>query len=297
MVFMQNTTNSAMSLYPYTHEQWSSLPQEGDSATGGRIWSRITREIKARSAVRTVIRVAVAVSAAAAAVVLGVFLGRSSAGVQPVPERPTYIIASADGASTLPDGTKVWLESGSRLRYDESFMDERVVCLEGNASFNVTTTEDRALFTVRLEDAAEIEVHGTSFSVQQDTPEEIIVTLYEGAVDFIAGSSRYSLEPMKRLIYNRNSAAVSTRPFFNNINWKGGSYRLENVPLETLVDFIRWKYNVQVYVSASAREKEYRLTGTIGHDEPAENVIDKVCYVMGLSYRMENGAYRLFTHK
>ena len=102
---------------------------------------------------------------------------------------------------------------------------------------------------------------------------------------------------MKRLIYNRNTAVVDMRPLFNNINWQGGSSKLENVPLETLVDFIRWRYNVEVYVSAGAREKKYRLTGTIGHDEPAENVIDKVCYVMGLNYRMENGAYRLFTHK
>ena len=282
-----------MSKLEYTRAQWASCSDEGDDIVGKRIWTGIRRELSRRRLRSRAAWFAACTALAAASVAIGVVFGRKSVPVME-PVTVTHLsstIASTDSESLLPDGTKVWLESGSSISYEDNFQSDRKVVLKGNASLDVVKTEDLSHFIVTAGDTF-VEVHGTSFSVQQNNPEEVVVTLYEGAVDFVAPSGRVSLEKDNTLTYNRSRESVTTQPFFKDITWCGGAFKLQNASLKELVDFIRWKYNVEVYVSSSVNQKDIKLTGLVGHDESVDSVVDKVCYVMGLDCSREGRAYR-----
>ena len=287
-----------MSKLEYTRAQWDACSDQADETVGLRIWNGIKRELARRRFSNNVRWFAACAALAAASVAIGVVFGRKSVPVEiPVPvTHVTSTIASTDRESVLPDGTKVWLEPGSSISYEDSFISDRRVALDGNASFEVVKTDDLSHFIVSVGEAF-VEVHGTAFSVQQNSSEEVVVTLYEGAVDFVAPSGRVSLPKQSSLTYNRQQETVSTQPFFKDITWSGGDFKLQGVSLSELADFIRWKYNVEVYISSNVRQKDIKLTGMVGHDESVDSVVDKVCYVMGLNCTREGRAYRFFPSK
>ncbi len=283
-----------MSYYKYTRTQWNSLPTEGDAARRDSIWQGICKSLRLKKLRNTLWQSLAALSLAAAALAAGLVVGSHSLSRQPsVQEHFSTQLTASNTSSSLPDGTEVWLDSGSRLCYDESFRECRKVTLEGSASFNVVKTPDASTFEVQL-DGASIIVHGTSFSVNQNKPDETVVTLYEGAVDFTTAQRTVSIEPGSSLTWNRNSDSVSTRPFFEGISWQDGSFRLREATLEVLLDFIRWRYDVQVYVAPQAAQGGRSLTGSVRNDESADSVIDKICYVMGLRSTREGSSYRLY---
>lgn len=283
-----------MFLFNYTRSQWKSLSNEADPSIGSRIWENVNKELQLRKLRSNIFIGVVAVTSVAAAVVLGFVIGHNAL---PVPEvqagHYTSVIAAAGNTNVLPDGSKVWLETGSSLEYDSDFSSNRKVVLNGNATFDVVKQKDEAKFEV-VAGGTSVIVKGTSFTVAQNNSDEVTVTLYEGAVDFSASGKTVSIEPGTSLRWDKTTSSVVTRPFFKNINWKDGSYRLRDASLSTLADFIRWKYNVEVYVSPKVRQEEIKLTGMVRYDESVDSVIDKVCYVMGLSCSRKGTSYRLF---
>lgn len=90
----------------------------------------------------------------------------------------------------LPDGTKVWMNSGSRLRYPEKFaVNDRTIYLEGEAFFDVTHNPNRP-FIVKTSDI-NIKVYGTRFNVKSFPEESIIETaLLSGSVVIERTNSR-----------------------------------------------------------------------------------------------------------
>ncbi len=82
----------------------------------------------------------------------------------------------------LPDGTKVWLNSGSKLRYQDQFIaGERVVYLEGEAFFDVTANKIKPFIVKTAE--LNIRVYGTKFNVKSFSEENVIETaLVSGSV-------------------------------------------------------------------------------------------------------------------
>lgn len=104
------------------------------------------------------------------------------------------------------DGTKVYINSDSKLRYPKKFaLNSREVFLEGEAYFVVAKNKHRP-FVVNLSGPA-IHVLGTSFNVQ-DYPEnrDIVVCLDEGNVNMILPTDKkYPVRPGERLVYNKEN--------------------------------------------------------------------------------------------
>ena len=283
-----------MSYYKYTRAQWNALPWDGDPAVRERIWQSISKRLKFNKTRRIFLQSFAAVSFAAAAIAASVLIGRHSVPANIIPvEHYSTVLAASNQANILPDGSEVWLESGSRILYDDTFGSCRKVVLEGSASFDIVKKEDGSTFEVDLGDASVI-VYGTTFSITQNNPDETVVTLYEGAVNFVTEDRSVPLEPGSSLTWNRKSSTVSTRPFFDGITWQDGRFKLENATLTSLVDFIRWRYDVEVYVSPRVAKSTTKLTGLVGGDESVDSVIDKVCYVMGLTSKREGESFRLY---
>ena len=265
------------------HDQWRAVPSEGDAAVGARIWKRIDRALGRRNFFRRLGYVSLSSIALAACLVIGWFLGVRSV---PEPAKPVRTWVAADGTGQkLPDGSIVYLEKGGVLQFSDDFPAQRRVSLRGAASFDVTKSPEGKEFIIELEGSS-IKVLGTSFSVRQSV-DETSVTLYDGVVEFQATGRTVRLEPAQSLVYNRVSGQIDTRPFFSEIHWQSGRYSLSDLSLKQIMDFISWRYGVEVLMTGIP-EANRRLTGSIGVQEPLESVLDKVCYVLHLRYRLEN---------
>jgi transmembrane sensor len=113
----------------------------------------------------------------------------------------------------LPDGTQVWLNSNSRLKYTGDFNSKnREVALEGEAYFEVVK-DIRLPFIVQTA-GIDIKVLGTSFVVKSYPQDETIeTTLLKGAIEVsrkdVPGSPRVILKPNEKLVFSKHFAALN----------------------------------------------------------------------------------------
>lgn len=115
---------------------------------------------------------------------------------------------------TLPDGTQVWLNSGSRLSYDSMKYnrDTRVVSLSGEAFFDVSKNKDKpfVIYTKKIS----IKVLGTAFNVKAYPGEKRTeTTLLRGAIEFTDNNKPYQkimLKPNEKIVLIEDSPGKTT---------------------------------------------------------------------------------------
>lgn len=135
------------------------------------------------------------------------------------------------------DGSKVHLNSGSRIRYPKKFaLSERKVYLEGEAWFEVAKNKNRP-FIVDLS-CMDIQVVGTTFDVKAYPEEDaIFVALETGSVQLKSASFKsYQLRPGEKAVYDKRSGRCEVM-------------RSRNVKL-----YSAWRRNVLVFKEASLLE-------------------------------------------
>jgi len=214
---------------------------------------------------------------------------------------------------TLPDGTTVTLNAGSRLKYDNTFgIADRVVQLEGEGFFKVAKDPERP-FLVKTSHLNVLAL-GTSFNVKAYPGDETIeTTLIEGSVkveEIIEGRlpEAMVLAPNQKLTFYKNDSTMGDGPVIvkdssagitkaeqgpkllkiqkaitENINvepvisWKENRWIFEKQSLLQIAVDLERKFDVQIEFK-SERLKNYRFTGTI-LAEPIEQVLE----VMSLS--------------
>ncbi|MBR6731926.1 MAG: FecR family protein [Bacteroidales bacterium] len=280
----------------YLKQQWDAFsmnPGKEDVPARERIWRNVSLSIRENRRRSVVVRWSTAVAVAASLVLValaGYALWQHNESV--LTDKEYVWIASNGNVQTLPDGTKVWMEKGSRMRFNENFLDDRQVWLEGNSTFEVTKRDGRN-FKVNLKDSY-VEVKGTCFSVKQDTPENIAVTLYNGKVDFVSTRTEnvVTLKPSQKIVYNTSDDSILVSETSRNICWCEGSYKMDAVSLDQLTEFLTWRYNV-TFDSSDVLRSGKTLTGIIGYDESLKTVLDKICYVFDIRYVAEGELYRL----
>jgi ferric-dicitrate binding protein FerR (iron transport regulator) len=148
----------------------------------------------------------------------------------------------------LADGTRVWLNAGSRLRFPVNFAgEERRVTLAGEAYFDVTGDVERP-FRVEV-GACLVEVLGTEFNlVGYDDDPVIYATLVNGSVSFSNGRSSVRLVPGEQGVAPRSSGEVEKRRVNAGeiASWKDGVFSLEEQSLEEIMQKIARWYDVEV---------------------------------------------------
>jgi transmembrane sensor len=157
--------------------------------------------------------------AVAASIILIVFAGwkiQHRAFFTPLPLAQKVTPKGTRSQMLLPDGSRVWLNSGSRLEYPKTFVagEPRVVQLEGEAFFQVTN-DANSPFSVQTKSFT-ILVLGTSFNVRAYPEESSAVTsLVEGAVEVQldkAGKQKVTLHPNEKLTVPANLFAIADEP-------------------------------------------------------------------------------------
>lgn len=273
------------------HKEWEEVGNEHvieNYELKEKIWKEVDRKIF--SPRRYILRTGWAV----AAVLVGVmfYLGYKVS-EKHVVDNLTYMEYSyVEGRMcVLPDSSTVWLEPDSKIRISSEFLNNREVWLTGSSVFEVKKRADSA-FKVYINTAC-IEVKGTVFLINQPTPDTSIIALYEGAIDFIGkNQSLISMTPSQRLVYDVHTGSTHVENFSENIQWVDGNYRFTDIRIDSLMDFIRKKYRVEVELD-KAINYDLLLTGTIRNDETVDAVIEKICFTSCLNYKKEGLRYIL----
>lgn len=153
---------------------------------------------------------------------------------------------------TLPDGTKVWLNSASSLRFPAVFTGtERTVALTGQAYFEVAANKEHP-FTVTVS-GIEVQVLGTHFDIMAYPDEKSInTTLLEGAVKVKSKGATALLKPGEQAVLVHESLRLSVVPAQVNkvVAWKQGLFVFNKMDLESILrEVSRW-YDVDIVYQA-----------------------------------------------
>ncbi|HQS51062.1 MAG: hypothetical protein B7X75_06950, partial [Sphingobacteriales bacterium 39-40-5] len=158
----------------------------------------------------------------------------------------------------LADGSKVWLNSASSLRFPVFFAgDTREVELKGEAYFEVSKNEDKK-FSVRSGNQT-VEVLGTHFNINAYSDEpSITTTLIEGAVRVIELNSKKSqiLKPGEQSKVNWD-IKIQKKDTQAEVAWKEGYFYFENASIETVMRQLgRW-YGITARYEAALPEHHF----------------------------------------
>lgn len=180
----------------------------------------------------------------------------------------------------LPDGTKVWLNSASSIRYPVNFTGaERVVSITGEAYFEVKHNA-RMPFAVR---AGNTLIHdiGTHFDINAYSNEpDLKVTLTEGSVEVEQTilKTKQLMQPGEQISINRQGIMKTVKDFDveKAIAWKNGLFDFDGEKLEAVMRQVSRWYNVDVEYPDGVPDIQF--TGSIHRNVDASQVLDMLGY-------------------
>ncbi len=157
----------------------------------------------------------------------------------------------------LPDGSNVWLNAASKLKYPVQFVgSERRVEVSGEAYFEIAKNPLKP-FKVQLE-KMEVEVLGTHFNIKAYTDEDIIkTTLLEGKVKINTNSKTIQLIPgqQAQLKTSGNLKVLDNVDLEETVAWKEGNFHFENSDIYDVMNQISRWYDVDVVVKRPIKKQ------------------------------------------
>ncbi|MEN6589082.1 MAG: FecR domain-containing protein [Proteiniphilum sp.] len=175
-----------------------------------------------------------------------------------------YVPKGEDARLFFQDGTEVFLNADTRIRYPEKFgLRKREVWLEGEAYFNVAPNKRRP-FVVHAQNTWTT-VTGTSFNVNAYSDKETIqVVLDEGKTSFQVQQSSFPMLPGQQVEYDKTTGRTTLRNLVRPSNaslWKKNVVYFYDTPLTEVMKVLERKYNVEFHVqSDDALNYSYTLT-------------------------------------
>ena len=180
----------------------------------------------------------------------------------------------------LTDGTQVWLNSETRIKYPVQFIDNtpRVVeLIYGEAYFEVTKSKENSAnpFLVKHNNQT-IEVLGTAFNIKAYSNESnIYTTLAEGKIELAFNETKEILAPEEQVVYHieYNTYSKQIVDIFNETSWKDGIFSFDDKSLkEIMMVLSRW-YDINVVFDNQELE-EMRFVGVLGKEQPVEEILN-----------------------
>lgn len=187
----------------------------------------------------------------------------------------------------LPDGTKVWLNSASSIRYPSRFSeDERHVEITGEAYFEVTSDKKWPFFV--KSEHQKIEVLGTHFNVNAYSDEEnTTTTLSEGSVRvFTDGTQTAMLRPNQQAILNNHRELTIVDVQADDVlAWKNGRFVFNNTNIELVMRMISRWYDVDIEYKNGIPEKT--IGGDISKFEHISQLLEVLEATGGIQFNIE----------
>ncbi|MCL3779180.1 DUF4974 domain-containing protein [Prolixibacteraceae bacterium JC049] len=196
---------------------------------------------------------------------------------------------------TLVDGTKVWLNSESKLKYPLQFTGkEREVYLEGEACFEVAHNKQQP-FVVNSGEQ-KVVVLGTTFNVKNYSEEnKFTATLLEGAVqlqlnDKTGDEQLFFLKPNDQLVLNKISSNVTQQKVIASdvLMWREGQLVFSGKTLKEITQTLERWYNVE-FEFAAPKKAGYKFTGTLFRYKDIEEILSKLTKTNELKFEAYDG--------
>ena len=204
---------------------------------------------------------------------------------------------------TLSDGTRVCLNSGSRLVYPSDFSgEERVVELTGEGYFEVTKKGDSP-FIVTIPSLS-VKVLGTRFNVRAYPGEDDEVTLERGKVEVYLDipangrqGNRLALRPNQRLVYTvgREVSIDEVNPA-DETSWTTGGFSFDNRPLGHIMRELERRFNVRIHMQDEQLSQEIFTCHTEA-GASLERILDALRNTGGLTYVRDENKIIVLTPK
>ncbi len=179
----------------------------------------------------------------------------------------------------LPDGTIAWLNSGSTLKYNNSYGNKnRTVYLTGEGYFDVHKNPEKP-FLVYANDI-QIKVLGTVFNVQSYMDDKTVeVSLLTGKVDIAVNGSgksgRLILKPNEKMIYNKDTHTVHSykTDAARSAQWTMGKLCFSDASFFEIAKLLERKYDVKIIIKSEKIEYE-RFSGSLDTKEPLNKILN-----------------------
>lgn len=195
------------------------------------------------------------------------------------------------GSTILPDGTKVWLNSSSYLKYPNIFSGQtREVTLDGEAYFKVTENTKKP-FIVHTGNSS-VKVLGTEFNMDAYSSNCFIATtLVNGSIQFNYQdedntSGSVVIEPNEQIYFDKKTSQTQVCEAYvpKDIAWKNGQIILKETPLSEILWILSKRFNVEFKIKNPAFYK-YSFTGVFTNQQ-IERVLEHFKRSSGIRYNI-----------
>ena len=190
----------------------------------------------------------------------------------------------------LPDGTKVWLNQSSVLKYPRAFEGkERHVYLDGEAYFEVSKNPKKP-FRVKA-NGVTIRVLGTHFNVNAYAADSLVeTTLLEGSVSVSnnANGKQMILKPNETAIYRKSTGILSMHinaNAQNEISWREGILSFNDISMGEIARQLSHHFNVTIQIK-SEQLRNYKLNARFKQNETLEEILEMLAPIVGFTYHM-----------
>jgi len=160
---------------------------------------------------------------------------------------------------TLPDGTEVWLNAASSLRFPTAFTgNERDVELTGEAYFEVAKNPARP-FHVKV-DKEDVEVLGTHFNIMAYNNEQSVnTTLLEGRVKVTGNGTMQNILPGQQSVLDNSTSGLKVKEVNTAlaVAWKNGLFRFKETNIRELMRQVERWYDVNVEYKTEGKDQDY----------------------------------------
>ena len=195
----------------------------------------------------------------------------------------------------LADGTRVWLNAGSKLLFPQKFTGKnRMVFLKGEAYFDVFKNKDIP-FIVST-DKMNVTVQGTEFNMRDnDSDNEMEIVLVEGAVSLKKNGvmnfldKEINLVPNQKAVFNKKENKTNVESnvdLANYILWKEGLLVFNQESILNVFKKLSRFYNVH-FVNESSVEMNKKISGKLDLKESLDDVLKVISDVAPITFRIE----------
>ena len=184
---------------------------------------------------------------------------------------------------TLPDGSKVWLNSETGIQYPGNFIDgNRKIKLSGEAYFEVEKLKG-STFTVETKDYS-VEVLGTKFNVMAyDDFDRTETSLIEGKVRVKHGQRSIEMKPGQELTFKENQFFLENKNTRQAMVWKDDIFDFDRIRLGELVKRLERWYDVEINMEDHGLKEEI-YSGVFKNEETIWQVLSTLQLTLPINY-------------
>ncbi|MCK9412021.1 MAG: DUF4974 domain-containing protein [Prolixibacteraceae bacterium] len=194
----------------------------------------------------------------------------------------------------LADGTKLWLNSGSRAIYPVVFKkDKREIFIEGEGLLEVAHDASRPFYVVT--DLMKIKVLGTKFDLSAYKEDATIsVVLVEGSVEATSGDKKIMLKPNQLLSYNKSTheSTISHANVLEYVSWIDGWMLCDKEKITSICTKLSRYYDVRIDVS-DPKFNSMTITGKLDLKSNCEDVLKVICSTAPINYTISENQITL----